>query len=190
MIVGLDATFLLYFFAPAGSVETPRDSGEQPVDFAKERVALLIEDLEKSHATLIVGTPALAEISVRAGVQAAQEWITTMKKSAIFRIVPFDEKSAIEVAIMAGNEIKGDGISVVSAETYAKVKYDRQIVAIAHTEGAKTFYTDDQRQGNLAKRLGMVVRGLEDCPAPTASSQGNFDFRAKDAKPEDANAPG
>lgn len=143
---------------------------------AKERVQGLIDDLEKQGATIVVGTPALSEIMVRAGVQAGQSWLAIMNKSKAFKVVGFDAKSAIEVAIMAGHSVKGEKGKAATKETYAKLKYDRQIVAIAHTEGASTFYTDDQRQTNLAKRLGMTVRGLGDLPIPTTAAQLPFSF--------------
>ena len=178
MIAGVDATFLLYFFAPAGSVGVPLDAAKQPIAMAHERVEGLIYDLEKQGATIIVGTPALAEIMVRAGVQAGQQWLDIMNKSKVFKVVPFDAKAAIEVAIMAGHEIKGEAGRNVSVQTYAKLKYDRQIVAIAHTEGGTSFYTDDGQQRGLAERLGMTVRGLADMPVPTASAQAQFRFNA------------
>lgn len=176
MIVGADATFLLYFFAPAGTVGVPTDAHGAPISFAKERVEGLIEELGKSGARVIVATPALAEIMVRTGVVAGQAYIKLMRASKVFTIVPFDEKSAIEVALMAGHAVQGAGDRDLLVGTKAKVKYDRQIVAIAHTEGAKTFYTDDENQGKLAKRLGMVVKGLGDCLVPTTAAQASFAF--------------
>jgi hypothetical protein len=171
LIVGVDATFLLHLFAPPGSVGVILDAAGQPIPLPKERVQGLVADLEKTASTIIVGTPALSEIMVRAGVQAGQAWLAIMNASKAFRVVPFDTKSAIEVALMAGNTVKGQDLSGATIETYAKLKYDRQIVAIARTEGATVFYTDDDRQANLAKRLGMAAKGLADCPIPTGAAQ-------------------
>lgn len=176
MIIGVDTSFLLYFFAPPGMVGTPLDDNGVPVTFAKERVTGLLDELEKVGAKIVVGTPALSELMIRSGVEAAQAWATIMRKSAVFKIVPFDEKSAVEVAIMAGHAVKGESSNGDGDGTYAKLKYDRQIVAIAHTEGATVFYSDDRRQRNLATRLGMAVRGLADCIVPAAASQTSFAF--------------
>jgi predicted nucleic acid-binding protein len=170
LIVGLDATFLLYLFAPAGSVGVPLDSNDQEIPHAKERIEALVEEFERTGATIIVGTPALSEIMVRAGVQAGQKWIGIMNRSRAFKIVPFDEKSAIEVAVMAGQEAKA-----ATNLTRAKLKYDRQIVAIARTEGASVFYTDDENQMHLARRLNMTAKGLADCPLPPVA-QGKLEF--------------
>jgi hypothetical protein len=171
LIAGFDATFLLYFVAPSGEVGVPLDSNNKPVEFAKERVAGLVEELGRIGARIIVGTPALSEIMVRAGVQAGQTYVGIMRRSKAFSIVPFDEKSAIEVAIMAGHAVRGERGKTANDGTHAKLKYDRQIVAIAHTEGATTFYTDDRNQRNLAVKLGMKVVGLEDCLVPTGAAQ-------------------
>jgi predicted nucleic acid-binding protein len=171
LTAALDATFLLYFVAPPNSVGVPLDSTGKPVDCAKDRVAGLVADLERSGTRIIVPTPALSEMMVRSGVVAGQSYISIMRKSKSFKIVAFDEKSAVEVAIMAGHTVKGEKGKAAKAETYAKLKYDRQIVAIAHTEGATTFYTDDKGQTKLAKGLGMKVVGLADCPIPTTAAQ-------------------
>jgi predicted nucleic acid-binding protein len=178
LTVGVDATFLLHLFAPAGTVGVVLDANGQPVTMPKERVQGLVAELEKTGATIIVGTPALSEMMVHAGVQAGQAWLQIMNASKAFKVVPFDAKSAIEVALMAGHAVKGQGGKTATVETYAKLKYDRQIVAIARTEGATVFYTDDDRQGNIAKRLGLVVRGLADCPIPTTAAQNQINFGA------------
>jgi len=180
LIVGVDASFLLYFFAKPGTVGVPLDAAGQPVTMAKERVEGLIQDLEKAGATVVVGTPALSEIMVRSGVAAGQQWLAIMNTSKAFNVVPFDAKSAIEVAIMAGFAASGQGVKTANAVTHAKLKYDRQIVAIARTEGATTFYTDDENQAALAQRVGMTVRGLADCPIPTTAAQIPLNFNQTD----------
>jgi hypothetical protein len=182
LIAGVDATFLLYFFAPPGSVGVPLDSSGQPVTMAKERVSGLVTELEKQGATVIVATPALSEMMVRSGVQAGQTWLALMNQSKAFKVVPFDAKAAIEVAIMAGHTAKGEGAKIATQETYAKLKYDRQIVAISKTEGASTFFTDDERQGNLARRLGMTVRGLADVPIPALAAKLDLPFEKSDGE--------
>lgn len=179
MTVGLDTTFLLYFFASAGKVGVPLDSNGKPIELAKERVEGLVAELEKTGTRIIVPTPALAEMMVRAGVAAGQSWIAMMAKSRAFRIAPFDEKAAVEMALMPGNSIKGSGLHHPEIETYAKLKYDRQIIAIARAEGATTFYTDDGGQRRIAAQVGLVVKGLADCIPPTTAAQQPLDLEPK-----------
>ena len=171
MTVVLDTTFLLHFLAPADEVGSS-------VPFAKERVAGLIAELEKSQTTIIVPTPALSEIMVRAGVEAGQEYVSILKRSGVVRIVPFDEKAAIETAIMAGDVARCPAIRPATAGTAAKIKFDRQIVAIAVTEGAKKLYTDDKNLTAFAKRHRLMAVGMADCPVPTSDAQGSLDLKA------------
>lgn len=172
--MAFDATFLLYLFAPAGTVSVPLDDGGGPVKHVPERVQLLFEDIEKSGTTIIIPTPALSEIYVRAGVEAGQEWVRIMKKAKIFKISAFDEIAAAEAAIMVGSAKKCPSIIPQTDGTWAKIKYDKQIVAIAVSQGAKTLYTDDRNQGNFARRHGLQVINVGDCPLPPSVAQLNL----------------
>ena len=146
------------------------DDGKQ-IPFAKERVAGLIADLQKAGTKVIVPTPALAEIMVRAGVEAGQQYIKLMGSAGVFRICPFDVRAAIETALMQGHALSGEASKSATTATRAKLKYDRQIVAIAKTEGAGIFYTDDTDQRAFAEKQGLTVRGLTDLPVPTEAAQ-------------------
>lgn len=171
MSVAFDATFLLYLFAPPGQVSVPLDENGALIKHVPERVQLLFDDIEKSGTTIIVPTPALSEIYVRAGVESGQEWIRIMKKAKVFRISNFDEIAAAEGAIMVGAAKKCPAIKPQTDGTWAKIKYDKQIVAIAVSQGAKTLYTDDHNQGNFARRYGLQVVGVGDCPLPPSIAQ-------------------
>jgi predicted PilT family ATPase len=178
LTVAFDTSFLLYLLAPAGQVGAPLDENGSPIPFVKERVASLVSDLEKAGTKVLVPTPALSEIMVRAGVEAGQGYIALMKRTRVFRIVPFDEKAAIETAIMAGDASKHPKVRAATDGTYAKIKYDRQIVAIAVTEGATTLFTDDRNQQTFAKRHGLRVMGIGDCLVPAIESQMNLALEA------------
>ena len=94
-------------------------------------------------------------------------------------IAPFDEKAAVETAIMAGEAIKCPSIRAVTDGTYAKIKYDRQIVGIAVSEGAATLYTDDRNQQAFARRHGMKALGIAECLVPESAAQ--MTLRLEDA---------
>ena len=50
--------------------------------------------------------------------------------------------------------------------TWGKVKFDRQIIAIAKAEGADIIYTTDQNLAKQARAVGITCRGIEDLPMP------------------------
>jgi hypothetical protein len=51
------------------------------------------------------------------------------------------------------------------------VKFDRQIVAIARTEGAQVIYSDDADLRRFARAAGIDVVGIADLPLPPESAQ-------------------
>ncbi len=97
-MVVIDATFLLLFFRP--DVPVPGAPGGAKIDLPRERIEHLIQQLEKTRTTIIVPTPVLAEILVRAGSSASQEIVEKLNRLAVFRVESFDARAAIEVAAM------------------------------------------------------------------------------------------
>lgn len=58
-----------------------------------------------------------------------------------------------------------------AAATWAKIKYDRQIVAIAKVCGATTIYSDDGDIRAIAAREKIAVVRLIDIALPDAAKQ-------------------
>ncbi len=155
MTVVFDATMLLLLLRPGVSPPLDPATGE-PVEHAEERIAQLVSDLEKAKVAVIIPTPALSELLVHAG-SAGPECVRQIIRSAAFRISSFDTLAAIEVAEMTRVAIAaGDKRSGVSAP-WVKVKYDRQIVAIAKVAHADTIYTDDEGLRGFAEAQGLRV---------------------------------
>ena len=61
-----------------------------------------------------------------------------------------------------------------STDTYAKIKYDRQIAAIAKVEGATAIYSDDDNVRSYAQRLGIRAIALADLPLPLPTTPDLF----------------
>jgi len=58
-----------------------------------------------------------------------------------------------------------------SNETWAKVKFDRQIVAIAKIEGARVIYSDDNGLKNVASENGITVIRISEMALPPEPPQ-------------------
>ena len=80
----------------------------------------------------------------------------------------FGEKQAVHLTT---SEAEGAG----ATGPWAKVKYDRQIVAIAKVSGATAIYSDDDVR-TLGGRHGIPVLGLADLPLPAGAAQGLLDL--------------
>lgn len=182
-MVVFDANMLLYIFT--ANVAAPLDSSGKPIDRAKERVDLHFEALRQNKTKVIVPTPALAEVLVRA-TSAGMGYLETIRKSATFKIADFDELAAFEVAMMARHDKDAGSIRRATDGTYAKLKYDRQIVAIAKVQGAAAIYTDDQQIRTLATKLGIQIVPLSHLPLPPEAQPTQVDLLKGPA--DDANA--
>lgn len=53
-----------------------------------------------------------------------------------------------------------------SEQPWQKVKFDRQIIAIARVVGASKIYSDDENLAKFAKRIGIEVISIWDLPIP------------------------
>jgi hypothetical protein len=176
-MVIFDATALLLLIAPQAAA--PRDSKGQQITYAKERIDGEIQALSKSKQKIVVPTPALSEALVRAGAAAAKEYLRAISRSPHFKIAPFDEKAAIELALMTQSAIKAGNKKGGSDETWAKVKFDRQIVAIARVNGAGVIYTDDRNLRTFAFAHGLSTISVADLPIPAASAQTEMELEGQ-----------
>ena len=167
-MVVFDATIMFLFLRP--DARGPLDSEGKPVEKTQERVAHLIGHLERAKIRIIVPTPVLAELLVDAGKPGSQI-VEIINKSAVFRIVPFDTLAAIEVAAMTRSaKDAGDKRGGLTA-AWAKVKYDRQIVAIAKVAQATMIYSDDDDVRKLAGEANIPVTGVAELPLPPEKDQ-------------------
>lgn len=168
-MVVIDATMLLLMFRP----DTPVPPGADGVriERPRDRIDRLVNDLDKAHTKLVIPAPALSEALVRAGATATQQIVDYLTKWTVFQIAPFDTRAAIEVAAMTRNALTRGNKRGTSNAVWAKVKYDRQIVAIAKVAGATMIYSDDMDIRSLAVEVQIPVNGLADLPLPPEKKQ-------------------
>ncbi len=163
MSVVFDASFLTALLDPtlkgAGDVDT--------------RVDHLVRSLDKSRKKIIVPTPALSEVLIGAG-DAAPQYLDIINRSARFKIVPFGTRAAVEAAAAHRDAVRAGDKREGSGAPWGKVKFDRQIVAIAKVEGAGVIYSNDDDIRRFSVRDNLEVVRLEDLPSPPARPQSDL----------------
>jgi len=165
MSIAFDASFLILAFDEkvAASHSSPR---------LDERMMLFRTEIQKTKTKVLIPTPALSEFLVRADAGILEY----LNNSAFFKIVPFDERAAIEAADMTKAAIReSDKKDPVVAATWAKIKFDRQIVAVAKVEGAHAIYSTDPDVCRHAQRAGIICKGIDDLPKAPDVQQGLFE---------------
>lgn len=173
-MVVFDASILLFVFDENTPSSAPR---------ARERVEYLIDTLTRSGEKIVVPTPALSECLVYAG-PAGPDYLALLGKQSCFRVASFDERAAVEAAIRTyearrRNQPKGGAAEIAKA----KIKFDRQIVAVAAVEGATAVYSDDAHVVGYAREVGMRAYRLADLPLPPDDPQAALPLAPPEALP-------
>jgi len=159
MITAFDANFLLMLFDK--KVKVPKRVGRPVIRDAQERIDLLVQDLAKKRSKIVLPTPALAEFLLLAS-DSYGKYIAEIKKYAVFEVFGFDDPSCIELVDLS--LLHGKPKKFKPEDTWAKLKYDRQIVAIAKANRAVSIYTTDDGLGAFAEQCGLKRVDLEDLP--------------------------
>lgn len=155
-MVAFDTTFLTLMFIPEAKHSIPD---------ARDRVNFLIADLNGRGEQIIVPTPALSEVLVRSG-KARNQIIQELTKSPKFLVAPFDVRAALELSLMSDAAFASKDKKGGATGTWVKVKFDRQIVAIAKVFGASKIYSEDADVRAIGGREDIPVFGVADINVP------------------------
>lgn len=161
-MVVFDATVLIDLFHP----RTHPDR--------KAKLEHLIVELQRKKTKIVIPTPALSEFLARAG-KARDEYHEKLATSAAFKIGAFDSRAAMECALMLDAALSS-GDKRANAKTWAKAKFDWQIVAIAKVANAHTIYSEDGDLARIGARYGLNVIKTDDLPLPASVRQGKLDL--------------
>ena len=138
--------------------------------------------LEKDRQKVIVPTPVLSEVLVRAGT-AGPAYLEVLNRSARFHIADFDQRAAVEVATASRQAIDAGDKRGGSESPWTKIKFDRQIIAIAKVAGATTIYSDDSDLARFSKSVGIAAIRIQDLPLPPEDAQFTLPLDETDGAP-------
>lgn len=178
-MVVIDNTFLSLMLHP--KARPPKNpSTQKPVERIEDRIEKLLEDLDNESERMILPTPALSEFLILAD-RDASGYLEKLAGMRNILIKPFDELAAIELAaIEVEDRAKGDKRGG-SSGIWAKIRFDRQIVAIARINGAKRIFSDDEDLAKFATKLGIEVVPTWDLPLP-AAKQIKLEYEGEEGK--------
>jgi predicted nucleic acid-binding protein len=165
-MVAIDNTLLsLMLYARARPPQNP--ISKKLVERIEDRIEKLIEDLDSESERMILPTPALSEFLIMVGNDgpAYPEKLSSIRN---ILIRPFDELAAIELAAIEVEDRSKGSKRGGSASPWAKLRFDRQIVAIAKTNRAKRIYSDDNDIINFGTKIGIEVIPTWNLPLPAA----------------------
>lgn len=168
-MISVDSTFLSLLLHP--EAKPPNDPiTNLPIERLDERIQTLTERWSNNRETVIIPTPVLCEFLILAK-EDGPDYLTRIHDSSNFRVVPFDERAAIELAAIHVSIAASKGKRGDDGGTWAKIKFDRQIVAIAKANQATSIYSDDNSLGNFANSVGLRVVRTWELPLPPPKQQ-------------------
>lgn len=140
------------------------------------RAQALVDYVDGQGGTVLIPAPVLAEFLVGIDKSSHQTYINLIKTQSCFEVVAFDEIAAIECAQFPDFKALKH---MMPSDTTAKVKFDRQILAIAKASGVNEVWTHDKGVYNRCETFGLIPRSLADIlPAP---EQFPMDFQSESA---------
>ena len=162
MIV-FDTTTLSILFLPGVAVGNRLTA--KPITHAKERIDALIERIAADEDVILIPTPVLSELIVKIPARA-DELLKKFRASPWFKIESFDPAAAVELGLRTAKAMAaGDKREGLQAD-WTKVKFDRQIVAIALVNNASEIISDDADVAAIGERWGVKVTSIEELPLP------------------------
>jgi hypothetical protein len=164
-VIGMfDAGFLHILFDDKARIPHNK-AGKPVVDRAQERIEFLVQTMSQRNDKIIVPTPALAEFMLMA-FDKWNDYLTIIRRKAVFEIAGFDDPEAVELVEHWQKYGDSKRLKPNRPETWAKLKYDRQIVAIAVTRRVECIYSTDSDLKRFALQIGKDCRNLIDLPLP------------------------
>jgi predicted nucleic acid-binding protein len=162
MAVVFDANILIDLFN-----EKLKGERRQKLDF-------LVHGLTKSHIKVIIPTPSLTELLVRAD-KARGSYFQKINSTSVFSVAPFDSRAAMECSILLDAAWSKSEQRKIS---HSKFKFDWQIVAIAASRSATAIYSDDSDIERAARLASIPVYKTSDLPLPESARQGEIIFNS------------
>lgn len=165
-MVEFDTTFLTWLFVP---------DAKHPVADAKKRVDYLLSELSGRGDQVVIPTPALSEILIKMG-KAKERVLNELTRNPRWIVAPFDMRAAVELSLFKDAPIsRADRKQGVL--THAKVKFDRQIVAIGKVLRVSCIFSDDAGVRAVGLREGVPVVRVADIVLPD-DNPGEFKLTA------------
>jgi hypothetical protein len=98
--------------------------------------------------------------------------LDVIQRSSAFRIGAFDTRAAIELAQMTNASLTTRRERREAGDApWSKIRFDRQIVAIAKVYSATTIYSDDENLITFAEQQGIPSVRIRDLPIPESARQ-------------------
>lgn len=145
-----------------------------PIENCRARIDFLLQTLSANKTRVIVPTPVMAEYIVGGGLDKEKR-VSKITNAKGFVVESFDLRAAIECALIEDADT-ATGRLLDPNMTKAKIKFDRQIIAIAISRRASTIYTGDLKLAHRARQCSLSAVLTWELPLPPEPPQQTLDY--------------
>jgi predicted nucleic acid-binding protein len=167
-MVAFDTSTVLFAIDPKTKPPIDPATGA-PLEGCPERVEYLLKRLGDARTGILIPTPVLSEFLLRAGPNK-HEFLERFLQSRNFVVGAFDQRAAIELALLTDADL-AKGKALTDKQTKAKLRFDRQIIAIGKVQGAECIYTADGNLAATARANGLKAIMIWELPLPPEDPQ-------------------
>lgn len=174
MKVAVDNNILAWLLSDAARPPIHPETG-LPIEDGTARLQVIKERINNGDIEpLVVAMPVVGELfSVHAN--ARQDLLPILKDPLVFTLQDFNLRAAIELGDVNNQYYGTSDKRGGQVGSWAKVKADRLIYAIAKSSGAKIMYTDDASLTTVCEANGVTVVHSWDLPLPNDPQRNMFD---------------
>lgn len=133
------------------------------VDRLFERAAALVDHVDAIGGLVVLPAPVLSEYLFGIDKKSFQAHLDVINSVKSIEIAAFDQVAAIECALLVSD---AEQRAIDPNATKAKLRVDRQILAIAVAAGVSEIWTHDIGLTKKALSMGISVKSLADIGPP------------------------
>lgn len=157
MKIVIDTNVLVQIMQNEGAKDLIDPESGVVIDNAFGRAEALIEHIEAVRGTVVLPAPVVAEYLMGIDRSVYQTHLDILGGTKSIEVASFDQLAAVECAMLLSNQ----EMKMLDPDSkMAKLKYDRQILAIALANGAKQLWTHDQQLFKRANAAGLTAKSL------------------------------
>lgn len=157
MKIVIDTNVLVQIMQNEGAKDLLDPETGQIVVSAFERAEALVDRIDALNGVVLLPAPVVSEYLLGIDRKSYQAHLNILNGLKCIEVSAFDQLAAIECALLVTNqEMK----QLDPDSKMAKLKYDRQILAIAIASGAKEIWTHDKQLYRRSKMMGLVAKSL------------------------------
>lgn len=159
----IDTNVLVQIMQNEGSSDLRHPETGKVVDRLFERAAALVDHVDTMGGLVVLPAPVLSEYLFGIDKTSFQAHLDVINSVKSIEVASFDQVAAIECAMLVTD---AEQKALDPNATKAKLRVDRQILAIAVAAGVSEIWTHDIGLTKKAASMGLSVKSLADIGPP------------------------